>query len=364
MPQGGTQWAHGRLDSPQPAVNLAADYTPATTYMITSRDSYPAQAQSHCSGHYPYPSQPYPSSLNYVLPPYDFAKYPINEVNGHHVGQYSPHPSAPTHYQYPPSDPITFHSAYDPTGYFPSDGPLCSPLVGQHQHSLVPVPSSYSRYDDYVEHYEHYTQCQIPSTLPSSSSSELSHALVETPPPESQSISHGSIALPMLSPSAPKRNPSETLVSIKTECVSGDSGQPLSLMTSMSALPPSSELAPLPKEESKEQFHVFPTRVVTHGRLQHQPHTHYSFRLAQDPTAVPGFTSLPTSKRPPSHGILGSLVYSPSHTPGRHERDELVAGTTGSDVGAKPQGRARCVEAAIDKTACTAQTCNGLLVLP
>jgi hypothetical protein len=95
MLQGGTQWGPGRPDSSHSAVNydagdrqgaqhlrasqsLPSNYTPATTYTATSRDSYPVQAQSHCSPQYPYPSQPYPSAVNYILPPYDFAEYPVS----------------------------------------------------------------------------------------------------------------------------------------------------------------------------------------------------------------------------------------------------------------------------------------------
>jgi len=96
MPQGSTKWGPGRPDGSQPAVNgdaddrqraaqqlrasqqLLSNYTPATTDMVTLRDSYPDPAQSHCSGQYPYPSQSYPSSVNYVSPPYDFAKYPVS----------------------------------------------------------------------------------------------------------------------------------------------------------------------------------------------------------------------------------------------------------------------------------------------
>ncbi|KAH9023339.1 hypothetical protein EDB85DRAFT_327538 [Lactarius pseudohatsudake] len=338
MSQGGTQWRPGRPDSSQPAVNADADdrqraqqlrasqhppsnYTPATTYMITSRDSYPAQAQSYCPGQYTYPSQSYPATVNYVLPPYDFAEYPINAVNAHHGGQYPPYASAATHYQYPPSDPaISFHSsAYDSDGYFPSDGPLCSPLESQHQHSLVPVPSGYSHYDDCLGHYEHYAQPSIPSILPSSSSSELGHALVETPPPESRHISHGSIALPNLpmpSSSTIKLEQSETLVGlnpVKTEYASGVNGQPFSSMTSLSTLPLSNELASHPKEEGQEHTHVFTTPAGTHGHPHHRPHANDSFRL-QDPAMYLGHTSPPPSKRhppPPSLAIPGQLAYSP-----------------------------------------------------
>ncbi|KAH9019471.1 hypothetical protein EDB84DRAFT_1679105 [Lactarius hengduanensis] len=134
------------------------------------------------------------------------------------------------------SDPaISFHSSpYDSIGYFLSDGPL----QGQHQHGLDPVPSGYyySHYDDCLGHYEHHAQPPIPPILPSSSSSELGYALVETPPPKSRPINHGSIALPsppMPSSSAPKHGQSKTLVGsnpVKTE-YAGVNGQPLSPMT-------------------------------------------------------------------------------------------------------------------------------------
>ena len=369
MPQGGTQWGPGRPDSSQSAVNcdtddrqraqhsrttqsLPSDYTPATTYTATSRDSYPAQAQSHCSGQYPYPSQPYASTVNYVLPPYDFAEYPVSRHfvpfitkteysprrhqihagNIHHGGHYSPHGSAATHYEYPPSDPISFHSpAYDPTCYFSTDGPLCSPLEGQqHQHSLVPVPTTYSQYDVCLAHYEHYAQPPVPPVLPSSSSSELGHALVETPPPESQHINHGSIALPSLampSPSAPKHNPSETLVGlnpVKTEYASGVNGQPFSPMASLSTL--TSEFSPHPKEECQEQVHVFPTSVP-HGHLHHRQHTRDSLRLVQDPAAYPVFTPPPASKvcSPPHIRLMSFILTSRGsdillHRPSRYQR--------------------------------------------
>ena len=210
-----------------------------------------------------------------------------------------------THYQYPPSDTISFHSpAYD-TGFFSTDGPLCSPLEDQHQHSLVPVPSSYLHYDDCLPHYEHYAQPPIPPVHPSSSSSELGHALVETPPPESRPIGLGAIALPSLAMPSPKHDPSDTLVGlnpIKTEYASGVNGQPYSPMASLSTLPLASELVPHPKEEAQEQVHVFPAPVVPHGNLHHRQHTRDSFRLVQDPAAYPVFT-------PPS----ASKVCSPPH---------------------------------------------------
>ena len=111
MPQGGTQWGSGRPDASQTALNSDSDdrqrvqqirasqypsnYSPATTYSVTSRDSFPAQAQSHCSGQYPYPSQPYQSvAVNYSLPPYDFAEYPVSASYPCDQTEYSPrHPS-------------------------------------------------------------------------------------------------------------------------------------------------------------------------------------------------------------------------------------------------------------------------------
>ena len=69
---------------------------------------------------------------------------------------------------------------------------LCPPLEDQHQHSLV---APYSPYDGCLGHYEHYAQPEALPFVPYSSSSELSHALMETPPPESQPINHGSITL-------------------------------------------------------------------------------------------------------------------------------------------------------------------------
>ncbi|KAF8263099.1 hypothetical protein EI94DRAFT_1741860 [Lactarius quietus] len=219
---------------------------------------------------------------------------------------------------------MSFHSS-EYEGYFATDASLCSPLEGQHQHSLVPVPSSYSPYDDCLGHYENYAQPPVPPTLPSSSSSELGHALVETPPPESQPINHGSITLPSLSmpsPSVPKRELSETLVglnAVKTEYASAVNGPPFSPITSLSSsLPLSNELAPHPKEEAQDQVHVFPTPGVPHGRLHHRQRTHDAFRILSDPAAYRGYTSPPPSKRPPSLAIPGPLSYSPSapiHTP-------------------------------------------------
>jgi hypothetical protein len=339
VPQGGTQWGPGHPDSSHSSVNCDADdrqraqhlrasqslpsnSTPATTYTATSRDSYPAQAQSHCSAQYPYPLQPHPSTVNYVLPPCDFAEYPVSRYfvlcdeteyslrhhqihagNVHHGGQYPPHGSTATHYQYPPSDPVSFHpAAYDSAGCFSRVGTLCSPLDGQQQH----IHSSYSHYEACLVHYEHYAQPPIPPVLPSSSSSELGHALVETPLPESQHINHGSITLPSLampSPLAPKYDISETLIGlipVKTEYATGVSGRPFSPMASLNTLSISCELAPRPREKAQEQVHIFPASVVPHGPLHHRQHTRDLFSLVQE---YPAFTSPPASKVCSPHHI-------------------------------------------------------------
>ncbi|KAH8984087.1 hypothetical protein EDB86DRAFT_3084789 [Lactarius hatsudake] len=184
-----------------------------------------------------------------------------------------------------------------------------APLQGQHQHSLIPVPSGYS----------HYAQPPIPLILPSSSSSELSYALVETPPPESRPISHSSITLPNLPiPSSPalKHEQFETLVGLtpfKTEYASDIDGQPFLPMTSLSTFPLSCELASHPKEGGQEDAHVFPTPAGTHGHPHHRPHANDLYRL-QDPAMYLGHISPPPSKRrhpSPSLTILGQPAYSP-----------------------------------------------------
>ncbi|KAH9036355.1 hypothetical protein EDB85DRAFT_2143188 [Lactarius pseudohatsudake] len=255
-------------------------------------------------------------------------------ANAHHSGQYSPCASSAAHYQYDPCDPaISFHSStYDSVGYFPLDGPL----QGQHQHSLVPVPSGYSHYDDYISRYEHYAQPPILPILPSSSFSELGHALVETPPPESQPIrvNHGSIALPSLpmsSPSSPKHGQSDTLVGlnpVETEYASGVNGQPFSPMTLLDTVLLSSELALHPKEESQERTHLFPTPAGTHGHPHHRSHVGNSFRL-QDPAMYMGHTSPPPFKRCPRLAIPGQLAYSP----GAHNPTPLSSSFSSSDIG-------------------------------
>ena len=139
----------------------------------------------------------------------------------------------------------------------------------------------YSPYDDCLGHYELYAH---PPAPPSSSSSELSQALVETPPPESQPIDQG---------------------------------------------------------------HHCPSTGVPHGgRLHYRQHTHNSFRPVTDPAAYrirplakvcTPLASLLLSlvlttrvlQRPPSFAIPGSLAYSssaPMHAP-------LSSSFSSSDVG-------------------------------
>ena len=84
VPDTDSQWGPPRPDTDEDDRQRAqqqrapTNYTSATAY--TSRDPYPAQAQSHCSGTYAYPSQQYTSPVNYVQPPYDFAAYPVSRV--------------------------------------------------------------------------------------------------------------------------------------------------------------------------------------------------------------------------------------------------------------------------------------------
>ena len=241
----------------------------------------------------------------------EFSPSHHQQINPQHGGH---HPSYATYSQYPPSDHTTmsFHSP-DYAGYF-ADGPLCSPLEDQHQHSLV---ANYSPYDDCLGHYEHYAQPPAPPILPSSSSSELGHALVETPPPESQPINHGSITLPSLSmpsSSVPKHELSETLAglnAVKTEYESAVNG--FSPITSLSNL--STELAPHPKEEDQDQVHGFPSAGVPHGTRLHprqHTHTHDSFRLVTDPAAYRGYPSPPPAKvcTPPASLPLSLMLTS------------------------------------------------------
>ncbi|KAH9063644.1 hypothetical protein EDB87DRAFT_1602891 [Lactarius vividus] len=261
----------------------------------------------------------------------------IVSLNAHHSGQYPPHASAAAHYQYSPSDPaISFDSsAYDSvTRYFPSD----NPLQGQHQHSLVPVPSGYSHYNDGLDHYEHYAQPPIPPILPFpfSSYSEIGRALVETPPPESRPINCGPTALPSLpipSSSAAEHEQSESLVGLnpgktETEYASGVNGQPFLPMASLSTLLLSSELALHPKEQSQAHTHVFPTPAGTHGHPYHRSHVGDLFRL-QDPAMYLGHTPTPPSKRCPPFVMPGQLAYSP----GVREPMSLSSLFSSSDIG-------------------------------
>jgi hypothetical protein len=118
----------------------------------------------------------------------------------------------------------------------------------------VPVLFSYSPYDDCFGHCDNYVQLPAPPILPSSSFSELAHALVEVPLPEPQPILYGSIALPSLSmpsPFVPKHELFETLAGLNA--VAAVNGQPFSPISLPSTLP----LSPRPKEESQDQVDVF-----------------------------------------------------------------------------------------------------------
>jgi hypothetical protein len=114
-----------------------------------------------------------------------------------------------TNFEYPPTDPTPFlHTTYDHrTGYLTADGQYCMPLGSQHQQNLVSDHAGCLRCDDPFDHYEPVTQHPILPIPPSSGSSELGNALVETSPPEPQPMSRASIALSPVSPSPPNRHP-------------------------------------------------------------------------------------------------------------------------------------------------------------
>lgn len=331
VPQGSTYWAPGRPDAHHPAVNRDSDdrhgaprlrsssqltssnYPPATPNAVPSCDSYAAQSQGDCSGQRGYPSQQYSSGVNYASPPYDFAAYPVSYSSMffwptihrappqiipdsvYQGGQYGTQPPAPTRHEYPPSDPTSFQQTlYDPMAYFMPDGQSCSPLDSQHQQSLVSNTSGFLPYDDSFDRYDQFTQHPISPVPPTSSSSELGNALMEIPSPEHHHGPH-SITLPTLptqSHSAPKRDPSEGIVGIKSEY--GTSGQPFSPMT------PLDSHAPYPKEESQEQLHVGsssmprpPTPLQGHDHSRHGQQTPDSFRMVPDPAAYPEFAPAP-----------------------------------------------------------------------
>jgi hypothetical protein len=222
--------------------------------------------------------------------------------SAYHSGQCPTQPSAAvTHFEYPPSDPTSFHhtTTYDPTGYVNADGQYGLPLGNQHQQNLVSDPSVYLRCDDSFDHYETATQHPTLPIPPSSGSSELGNALVDISTPEPQSTSRASISLPSLPlPSQPaiKHEPSEGAIGpnpVKIEYGATASGQPFSPMTPL--LP--GDHAPYTKEEDQEPLHV-PTSSMArastplhgHSSLRHhRPHALDSFRLVQDPAAYPGF---------------------------------------------------------------------------
>ncbi|KAI9447236.1 hypothetical protein F5148DRAFT_1344699 [Russula earlei] len=279
----------------------------ASAAVFSQRDTYPAQSQADCSVQYPYPSQQYIQTVNYVSPPFDFAEYPIVPGSAYHTAPYPTQSS--TRYEYPPSVPAPFHQpiTYDPTGYFSSDSPYSS-LHGQHQQNLVSHPTGYLRCGDSFDHYDAINQHPVLSIPPSSSSSELGNALVEVPSPETQSMSRASIALPAL----PKHDPSEGALGlnpVKSEYGATSSGQSFSSMPSLNS----------PRKDPGQQVHVGSSAMARpstpmhgHGSLRHRQHPLDSFRLVQDAAAYPGFA--PPAKRhppPPSLSIPGPLSYSP-----------------------------------------------------
>jgi len=220
----------------------------------------------------------------------------------YHSGQYPTQPSAAvTHFDYPPSNPTSFHhtTTYDPTGYVHADGQYGLPFGSQHQQNLAPDPSVYLRCDDSFDHYETVTQQPALPIPPSSGSSELGNALVEISTPEPQSTGRTSISLPSLPlppQLVPKREPSEGAIPVKTEYGATASGQPFSPMASLGSPSLTGDHAPYKKEEDQESLHVgtssmprASTPLHGHSSLRHRPHTLDSFRLVQDPAAYPGF---------------------------------------------------------------------------
>ncbi len=225
--------------------------------------------------------------------------------SAYHGGQYPAQPSAAvTHFEYPPSDPTSFHptTTYDPAGYVNPDGQYGLPLGSQHQQNLVPDPSVYLRCDDSFNHYETVTQHPALPIPPSSGSSELGNALVEISTSEPQSTSRAPISLPSLpltSQPAPKREPSEGatgLSPVKTEYGATASGPPFSPMTPLGSPSLTGDHVSFKKEEDQEQLHVSTssmprasTPLHGHSSLRHRPHPLDSFRVVHDPAAYPGF---------------------------------------------------------------------------
>ena len=342
MPQGsGTYWAPGGLDSSQPAVTRDSEdrhgpsrlranhltssaYASAPAVSLTQRDSYPAPGltQTDCPEQFPYHPQPYIPNVNYAAPPLDLTDYPvsyhlcphdpaeyspsspqIHPGSAYHSGQYATQPSGLGHFEYPPSDPNSFHhpTSYDTSGYFTTDG-YGLPLGGQHQQNLVSDPSCYLRCDGSFDHYGNVTQHPILPIPSSSGSSELGNALVEISSAEPQPTSRASIALPSLplpSQPIPKHEPCEGTIGlnpIKAEYGATASGQPFSPMTPLDSPSLTGDHSPYIKEEDQEQ-HVgtssmrrASTPLHGHGSLRHR-HTH-DFRLVEDPTAYPGFAKV------------------------------------------------------------------------
>ena len=202
-----------------------------------------------------------------------------------------------TQFEYPPSDPNSFHhTTYDTTGYFMGEDQYCLPLGSQHQQNLVSDPSSYLRGDGSFDHYGTVTQHPIHPIPPSSGSSELGNALVEISSAEPQPTSRTSIALPSLPlPSQPatKHEPCEGTIGlnpVKTE-------YGVTAFSPMTPLDSTGDHSPYIKEEDDEQSHVgtpsmrrASTPLHGHGSLCHR-HSHEPFRVVEDPTAYPGFAS-------------------------------------------------------------------------
>jgi hypothetical protein len=225
--------------------------------------------------------------------------------SAYHSGQYPSQPSAGVaHFEYPPSDPTSFHhnATYDPTGYVNADGQYSLPLGSQHQQNMVSDPSVYLRCGDSFDHYETVTQHPALPLPPSSGSSELGNALVDISTPEPQSTSRTSISLPSLplpSQPAPKLEPSEGVIGlnpVKTEYGATASGHPFSPMTPLGSPSFTGDHAPYMKEEDQEPLHVTSsmprTSTPLHGHSSlrhHRTHTHDSFRVVQDPAAYPAF---------------------------------------------------------------------------
>ncbi|KAH9171242.1 hypothetical protein EDB89DRAFT_1907107 [Lactarius sanguifluus] len=124
-------------------MSVTAEYSESSQIIVVNAhhsEQYPLHASA--AAHYQYP----PSDPDLAYDSFGYFSDGLLQgqhivVNAYHSEQYPPHASAAAHHQYPPSNPDL---AYDSFGCFTSDGLL----QGQHQHSLVPVPSGYLHYDD------------------------------------------------------------------------------------------------------------------------------------------------------------------------------------------------------------------------